>query len=174
MTTLRLGTESDFEAAVAVWRESDMARRGGPPPPGIEETVRSRLGVAGTWLSVAEVGDRVVGVTFAQAARADDGAGEEVPGLCHLSMVFVLPDHWGHGVGRLLVDATLEQAVARGYRRIQLWTHEGNGRSQRLYRGRGFRREGRVKDADYGGGRIGLWVRDLDDVRSAAPAPGRS
>ena len=161
MTTVRLGTEDDLEVAVAVWHESDTARRGSPAPPVVEEVVRSRFGQPGTWFSVAERDGEVVGVTFAQPARADDGAGEEIPGLCHLSMVFVLPAHWGHGVGGDLLDATLAQARSRGYARIQLWTHEDNQRSQRLYASRGFTRDGRTKVADHDGGPIGIWSRAL-------------
>ncbi len=162
MTTVRPGTEADFEVAVAVWRESDTARRGRPAAPEVEETVRSRLGLPGTWLTVAERDGQVVGVTFAQPARADDGAREEeIPGLCHLSMVFVLPEHWGHGVGGALLDDTVAEAARRGYRRIQLWTHEDNERSQRLYTRRGFAREGRTKIADADGGLIGIWSRAL-------------
>lgn len=122
--------------------------------------MRSRLGGPGTWLTVAEDENRVVGVTCAMPAGGRR-AGEDVPGLCHLSMVFVLPDHWGRGVGRLLLDATLAEAHDRGYERIQLWTHEDNERSQRPYTGRGFLRDGRAKDADDDAGRIGLWVRDI-------------
>lgn len=161
MTTVRPGTEADFEVAVAVWQESDTARRGRPAAPEVEEIVRSRLGQPGTWLTVAERDGQLVGVTFAQPARADDGAGEEIPGLCHLSMVFVLPAHWGHGVGAALLDATLAEATRRGYLSIQLWTHEDNERSQRLYTRRGFAREGRTKIADADGGLIGIWSRAL-------------
>ena len=161
MTTVRLGTEADRDAAVAVWRASDEARRGGPAQPVVEDTVRSRIGLDRTWLTVAEDGGEMVGVAFAMPARADDGAGDEIPGLCHVAMVFVLPGHWGKGVGGLLLDATLDEARRRAYRRVQLWTHEDNQRSQRLYRGRGFQHEGRTKDPDDGGVQIGLWSRDL-------------
>jgi GNAT superfamily N-acetyltransferase len=161
VSTVRLGTEADRGAAVAVWRASDEARRGSPVQPAVEDTVRSRIGQERTWLTVTEDGGEMVGVAFAMPARADDGAGDELPGLCHVAMVFVLPGHWGKGVGGLLLDATLDEARRRDYRRVQLWTHEDNQRSQRLYSRRGFQHEGRTKDPDDGGGPIGLWSRDL-------------
>ena len=161
MTVVRAGTAADHEAALGVWRVSDTARRGGvPAPPDHEDTVRSRFSVPQTWLTVADDDGEVVGITFGMPARADDGLGDVVVGLCHLSLVFVLPRRWGSGVGGALVDATLAEARSRGYGRIQLWTHETNERAQRLYTGRGFGRDGRTKD-DEQGERIGLWVREL-------------
>lgn len=82
-------------------------------------------------------------------ARADDGAGPPVEGLCHVSMVFVAPDHWGEGLGGRLVDALLVEARLRGYERVQLWTQADNARGRRLYVGRGFRPSGREK-AEFG------------------------
>ena len=126
-----------------------------------EDRVRARFDIAGTWLLVAHEDGDLVGITSGMPARADDGAGDVVPGLCHLSLVFVAPDRWGHGIGGRLVDAALDKARSLLYECIQLWTHEDNHRSQALYTGRGFRRQGRTKDDDDRGEPIGLWVRDL-------------
>lgn len=92
----------------------------------------------------------IVGMAVAIPARADDGAGPPVPGLCHISMVFVAPDRWGQRIGAQLVDAITAEARSRGYSRAQLWTHADNVRAQRLYERRGFRRTGREKDDDLG------------------------
>ncbi|HJQ29430.1 MAG TPA: GNAT family N-acetyltransferase, partial [Rubrobacter sp.] len=73
------------------------------------------------------------------------GAGPPVRGLCHVSMVFVAPDHWGMGLGGRLLDALLAEARSRGYERAQLWTQADNVRARRLYEGRGFRPSGREK-----------------------------
>lgn len=161
MIAVRPGTVTDHDTAVEVWRASNTARRGGvPAPQEHEERLRSRLGLEGVWLLVAEQVDEIVGITSGMPARTDDGAGDLVPGLCHLSLVFVVPARWGTGVGGLLVSAALERARSEGYRRIQLWTHEDNVRAQRLYASRGFGRDGRAKPDDLGD-LIGLWVRDL-------------
>jgi GNAT superfamily N-acetyltransferase len=158
---VRSGTEADHEPSVQVWKVADTARRGGSSaPPEHEERVRSRFAVPHTWLLVADDDGELVGITSGMPARADDGAGVVIDGLCHLSLVFVLPAWWGRGVGGQLVDAALVEAPSRAYRRIQLWTHESNERAQRLYAGRGFTREGRTKDDDLGE-QIGLWVRDV-------------
>jgi len=169
---VRPGTETDHEAAVGVWLVSTTARRGGDPsPPEHEERVRSRFTLPQTWLMVADGDGEVVGITFGMPARADDGAGDVIPGHSHLSLVFVLPQRWGRGIGGRLVDAALLEARSRAYEQIQLWTHESNERAQRLYARKGFRREGRTKDDDLGE-RIGLWVRDL--LSPEGPAPRRS
>jgi GNAT superfamily N-acetyltransferase len=56
-----------------------------------------------------------------------------LPGLAHLSLVFVEPARWGRGIGGRLVDAVLAEARRRAYDRIQLWTHEDNARAQGLW-----------------------------------------
>jgi GNAT superfamily N-acetyltransferase len=76
----------------------------------------------------------------------DDGAGPPIPGLCHISAVFVAPERWGEGIGRALVNAILSRARKRGYERSQLWTQTDNERASRLYEDAGFVRSGREKD----------------------------
>lgn len=161
MIAVRPGTAADHASAVAVWRASDTARRGGvPAPPEHEDKVRARFAIPQTWLVVADADGAVVGITSGMPAREQDGVGEVIAGLCHLSLVFVLPAWWGQGVGGRLVDAALAEARSRDYQRIQLWTHESNERAQRLYLSRGFGRGGRTMDDDVGEP-IGLWVRAL-------------
>ena len=71
-------------------------------------------------------------MALAMQGLADDGAGPPIPGLCFISMVFVLPDHWGRRIGGKLVEAVLTAARSRGYDRAQLWTHTNNLRAQQL------------------------------------------
>lgn len=54
--------------------------------------------------------------------------------------IVVDPDHRGHGVGRTLLDATLEVLGARGAPRVVLSTAERNEAAQRLFARAGFRR----------------------------------
>jgi GNAT superfamily N-acetyltransferase len=94
-------------------------------------------------------------------AREDDGAGPVIPGVCHVSHVFVLPGYWGRGVGGMLVDTVLADARRLGYARIQLWTFEAYERAERLYSGRGFRHTGRTMVHEHGE-LIGQWTRELE------------
>ncbi len=54
--------------------------------------------------------------------------------------IVVDPDHRRHGVGRMLLDATLEALKARGAPRVVLSTAERNLSAQRLFDRAGFRR----------------------------------
>jgi GNAT superfamily N-acetyltransferase len=87
--------------------------------------------------------------------REDDGAGPAIPGGCFLNLLFVLPEHWGEGIGGALLDEVLAEARSRNCTRIHLWTEEDNERSQRLYAGRGFSRTGRAAED------AAEWAREL-------------
>jgi ribosomal protein S18 acetylase RimI-like enzyme len=54
--------------------------------------------------------------------------------------IVVDPAHRGCGIGRLLLDATLEQLAAKGAPRVVLSTAERNEGAQRLFARAGFRR----------------------------------
>ncbi|MFC4996641.1 GNAT family N-acetyltransferase [Dactylosporangium cerinum] len=82
----------------------------------------------------------VVGMALVEQGRADDGAGEPVPGYGHVSMVFVHPSHWSNGYGQQLLRAV----AALGWTRTTLWTRQSNSRAQRLYAAAGYTPTGRV------------------------------
>jgi GNAT superfamily N-acetyltransferase len=137
------GLPADHEPAVRVWNAANVARL--LPPSGDR--------VARIWEKIAEPGaclvighldaDRdVVAMALAEPGRADDGAGAIIPGYGHVSMVFVHPDLWGHGVGRHLLQGLHERASERGWSRTTLWTRASNARARRLYEGQGYRKSG--------------------------------
>lgn len=145
--TIRRGEPADVEPAVAVWRAASAARQGGRQVrQESERRVRGYVRKPGAFLLVADAAGEVVGMALGMQGLADDGAGPPIPGLCHVSMVFVAPDRWGWGIGGRLVDALLAEARSLGYVRAQLWTQSDNAGAQRLYEGRRFRRTGREKD----------------------------
>ena len=138
-TQVRFAAAGEVDAAIAVWRASNDARSGGlPTPPEVEAMVRGWIAVPDAMLLVAERDGRIVGMTLAVDGREDSGAGPAIPGLCHISQVFVAPEAWGQGIGTRLVDAILAEAQRRDYTRVQLFTHETNVRAQRLYISRRF------------------------------------
>jgi GNAT superfamily N-acetyltransferase len=71
---------------------------------------------------------------------------------CLLEDLFVAPEARGGGLGRALVQATIEHARARDCRRIELDTAERNEGALALYRSAGF------DDRAYEGGRA-LFLR---------------
>ena len=136
---VRFAAVDDVDAAVAIWRASNEARTFGPPTsPETEAMVRGWMAVPDAILLVAERAGRLVGMTLAVNGREDLGAGPAIPGLCHVSLVFVAPDAWGVGIGARLLDALLTEVGRLGYGSVQLWTYETNVRARRLYTRRGF------------------------------------
>jgi ribosomal protein S18 acetylase RimI-like enzyme len=61
---------------------------------------------------------------------------------CTLEDLYVRDDARGTGVGRALVEATLERARERGCRRVELDVWERNEAALSLYRSLGFKDEG--------------------------------
>lgn len=87
------------------------------------------------WLSFAEAGDRIVG--FALSRLLMDEA--------ELLLLAVEPDARGHGVGRALIERTVEIAVGKGAHRLLLEVRDGN-QALDLYQGSGFSEIGRRRD----------------------------
>lgn len=154
---IRRGGAADFDAAVAVFVRSNLARRHGVWPQQASSVAQLKecLRAAESWLVVAEDGAELVGMASVKPMREDDGAGAVIPGGCFLSYLYVVPERWHEGVGGLILDAVLADARERNYWRIRLWTHEDNERSHLLYRSRGFHPTGRSAGGE------GEWTRDL-------------
>ena len=55
-----------------------------------------------------------------------------------LRQLYVLPAHWGTGIGTALLEHGLERMRQRGATRAKLWTLEGNDRGRRFYERRGW------------------------------------
>jgi len=85
------------------------------------------------------------GFALGEQGRAADGAGEDVPGLLHLAMVFVHPDHQRQGVGAALVEALADAAWDRGFRRVSVWST-----TPEFYEACGLERTGRTQDVSAG------------------------
>jgi ribosomal protein S18 acetylase RimI-like enzyme len=162
----RLAQPSDFAAALDVWRRANEARDKAPDPQRIAR-VRAKLTDPAALLVVAVEVDAVVGMALSEPGRDADGAGPPLPELCHISMVFVHPDHWGRRIGQDLLAVIAEHSVHRGHTSLQLWTGQRNHRAQRLYERAGFRPSGRTHRL--GGELILHLARDLPpaDTRSS-------
>jgi putative acetyltransferase len=84
-----------------------------------------------------------------------------------LRKLFLLPQARGCGLGRLLLDAVLDAARARGLRQLTLTTRECYGPAMRLYERSGFRRVGVAQR--WRGNYPGLtYALDLDVFAAAA------
>jgi ribosomal protein S18 acetylase RimI-like enzyme len=87
---------------------------------------------------VAERDGEVVGYTYAGVEGTDYMSLRGPAGV--LYDIVVDPAHRGQGVGRELLDATLEALEAKGAPRVVLSTAERNEPAQRLFARAGFRR----------------------------------
>lgn len=59
---------------------------------------------------------------------------------CYLAELYVVPSHRGRGIGRVLLAASIERAVARGATYMDLGTSEDDVAARHLYEAFGCRR----------------------------------
>jgi len=86
---------------------------------------------------VAEHDGTVIGYTYAEVEDSDWMSLRGPAGVLH--DIIVDPAHRGRGVGRRLLDATLEFLRSRGAPRVVLSTAARNAPAQRLFVAAGFR-----------------------------------
>lgn len=141
----------EVERAVAIWLASNDARAGRPATSAATEAmVRGWMALPDATLLVADDGGEVTGMALALAGRDPLGHGPVLPGVADVALLFVAPGRWGQGIGRALLDATLDRVRAGGYARVRVNTHASNERALRLYASRGFQPTGRTFTNDLG------------------------
>ena len=84
----------------------------------------------------------------------------------------VAPELQGAGVGRALLQAALEDAGARGARKVSLRVLAPNVRARRLYEACGFVEEGVLREEFLLDGRLVNSAPEWDDVAAAAAVLG--
>lgn len=147
---LRPATRADIPALTRLTRRCDASHRAWagrdlplPSEEGESLEWELRFARAGAWIRVAVDDDgAVIGVVALARAQVSREDRTPVPGLGHVSALFVDPDHWRRGVARRLLDAAEAAMRDAGYERAQLWTLEGSP-AERLYTALGWRRDGR-------------------------------
>jgi ribosomal protein S18 acetylase RimI-like enzyme len=87
---------------------------------------------------VAERQGEVIGYAYAGVEGNDYMSLRGPAGVLH--DIVVDPAQRGHGIGRMLLDATIEALKQRGAPRVVLFTAERNEEAQRLFDRAGFRR----------------------------------
>jgi GNAT superfamily N-acetyltransferase len=102
--------------------------------------VSGRAADPGAVVLAARLGDRVVGGGTVVLDPGSRLAEMLEPGTAGLRMLAVDPAAQGAGVGRALVEATLELCRRRGLQRLSLHTHEIFVRARHLYESMGFER----------------------------------
>lgn len=112
--------------------------------PETKETAREYGAFLGTQLArsdsivlVAEHDGQVRGYTFATIEGFDYMTLRGPAGI--LNDILIDPAYRGHGIGQLLLDATIAAIKARGVPRVVLWVASANERAQALFARAGFR-----------------------------------
>jgi GNAT superfamily N-acetyltransferase len=101
-----------------------------------------RDGIASGWKVL--VTDDLSGFASFGPARDPDcaGAGE-------LYAIYVTPESWGTGVGRMLMAAALDELRSAGHDEAVLWVLEDNPRARRFYERGGWATDGATKEDDF-------------------------
>lgn len=102
---------------------------------------------------VAVVADDVVGF----AAFGEERSSTSAQGCGELYAVNLDPDHWGRGIGRVLLQQVTRALAAMGYREAVLWVVPQNVRARALYESEGWVEDGGVSSEEI----LGVNVTDI-------------
>jgi ribosomal protein S18 acetylase RimI-like enzyme len=111
----------DVERRTAFWRERITQARGS--------------------VFVAEDGD-IVGFCDLAPSRDKDA---EPQAVAEIVAIYILPQHWRKGAGRMLCGCALAEARRRAYGVVTLWVLASNGNARHFYETMGFSPDGAVK-----------------------------
>ncbi len=142
---LRAATQADAERIAAVTVEGfgtyrAFAPHGWTPPSTAEEVERLRrlLGQDYVWYLVATQAQELLGhVGFLPANRLQFAPSDD-PGLVHFRQLFVVRAHWGTGLAAALHAAAVQEATARGFASMRLFTPADQARARRFYEREGW------------------------------------
>ena len=113
------------------------------------ETIASPSARSHTLVAVADAG--VVGFAHTRPTRDEDADAKRVG---ELTAIYVSPDQWGSGAGRVLMTAVVERLRRSGFAEAMLWVLEGNPRARRFYERAGWHPDGGVKEDEFLGTRV--------------------
>ena len=111
----------DVEHRTAFWRERITRARGS--------------------VFVAEDGD-IVGFCDLAPSRDKDA---EPQAVAEIVAIYILPEYWRKGAGRMLCGRALAEARRCGYGVVTLWVLASNDSARHFYEAMGFRPDGVVK-----------------------------
>ena len=161
MEIRRLGPGDDALAVSRVYRESwRAAYRGIVPQAFLDEMAEDRwcsfLTGGGAESLLLLDGQRLAGTAACGPVRqaAPQRRGE-------LISLYLLPDYWGRGMGKALLEAALERLREMGCREAALWVLEENRRARAFYERQGFSPTGAALADEIGGRQL----RELEYAR---------
>jgi GNAT superfamily N-acetyltransferase len=95
-----------------------------------------------TEVLVDDEGGRPVGFASVGPARDED---TDATRTAELYAIYVLPERWGSGFGRQLMDAAVAACEQLGFQEAVLWVLEDNPRARRFYEAAGWQLDGASK-----------------------------
>ena len=104
-------------------------------------------------LLVAAVADEVVGFAAFGAERPSASA----PSCGELYAMNLDPDHWGRGIGRVLLQRVTQALTEMGFEEAVLWVVPENERARALYESEGWVADGGVSTEEI----LGVTVTDI-------------
>lgn len=102
---------------------------------------------------VAMDGGRYAGISSTCAARD-----EKMAGWGEIISIYLLPEYFGKGFGKPLLEAAVSGLIKNGYDKIYLWVLEDNTRARAFYEKNGFASSEDKISIDIGG-------KDLIEIR---------
>ncbi|MET0424103.1 MAG: GNAT family N-acetyltransferase [Actinoplanes sp.] len=153
MTHIRPITDADIDEVAAVHVRTWQVAYAGIVPddylaamdPAVNaERRRANLAPAGSQTLVAVVDGRIAGFASFGPYRRRDSAPD--PGMGELYAIYVDPDRWGHGAGRLLLEAAKDGLTAAGFPDMRLWVLTGNTGARRFYEKMGLAPDGTAQN----------------------------
>jgi ribosomal protein S18 acetylase RimI-like enzyme len=169
---VRDATRDDVSAIAAIHAEGFNAAYGGNVPSGVlaERGFEQRRGQWQTVLAaqasrshmlVAEDDGRVVGFSSGGPSRDVDA---RPAAEAQVFTLFVAEAERGTGVGRALLERSLERLAREGFREVTLWMVPENERGARFYEAAGFTPDGVERE-----GRLGIPVTEQRVRRTLLP-----
>lgn len=142
---VRPAVESDAEQVAAAHASALQAAYQAVAPEAHQTLTMERR--RAFWREAIEFGEPLVQVAlqdgsvvgFAGFDRSRDPKSKATTG--EIWAMYVLPSHWGQGVGLALWDATREALVEEGCTEVTLWVPLRNERALRFFELAGFKRE---------------------------------
>ncbi|MBJ7597662.1 MAG: N-acetyltransferase [Candidatus Nephthysia bennettiae] len=110
---------------------------------------------------------RIGGFVTLVEARSEDGG----PAVGELEGIYLHPTLFGLGLGRQLMELSLQRLCARGHTEAVLWVLDGNRRAERFYEAAGWQREDAVRRHPRLGVPLRRYRRSLGDARVSGERP---
>ena len=163
MEIRKLRGGDDLFAVSRVYEESWRAAYRGILPQAYLDSIP-----AGKWVPYLEQAGRTTlllldGEKFVGTASCCPSRISALSGWGEIVSLYLLPEYWGKGCGKLLFSAAVEQLETMGCRDLFLWVLEENQRARAFYARMGFRPSASYLDDEIGG----MPVREIQYRREA-------